>query len=157
MDIFLYIIGTVFIIVGICGCVLPVIPGPPISFCGLLMLQLSSKHPFTSEYMWLLVAIVVIVTVIDNVVPVWSTKKLGGSKWGTWGSAIGLIAGFFFAPWGIIIGPFLGAVIGELISGKDSSIAFKSGFASLIGFVFGTGIKLATSGWITYEFFKALL
>jgi uncharacterized protein YqgC (DUF456 family) len=156
MDIFLYILGAIFIIVGLLGCVLPVLPGPPISFIGLLMLQLSSRHPFTSEYMWLLAGIVVIVTVIDNVVPVWSTKKLGGSKWGTWGSAIGLIIGFFFAPWGIIVGPFLGAVVGELISGKDSAIAFKSGFASLLGFVFGTGLKIATSGWITYEFFSNL-
>lgn len=156
MDIFLYIIGTILILVGLCGCILPVIPGPPISFVGLLMLQLSNKHPFTAEYMWLLVVIVAVVTIVDNVVPVWSTKKFGGSKWGTWGAVVGLIAGFFFAPWGIIAGPFLGAVIGELISGKDSAVAFKSGFASLLGFIFGTGLKLATSGWITYEFFSKL-
>jgi len=156
MDVFLFILGTIFILVGLSGCILPIIPGPPISYGGLLLLQLSSKQPFTTEYMWLLAGIVVVVTVIDNVVPIWSTKKFGGSKWGTWGSAIGLVIGFFFAPLGIIIGPFAGAVIGELISGKDSKIAFRSGFAALLGFVFGTGLKLATSGWVTYEFFSNL-
>ncbi|MCK9301598.1 MAG: DUF456 domain-containing protein [Bacteroidales bacterium] len=156
MDIFLYIFGGVLILIGLCGCILPILPGPPISFIGLLLLQLSSKHPFTSKYMWLLAVIVVVVTIIDNVIPIFGTKKLGGTKWGTWGATIGLIIGFFFAPYGIIIGPFAGAVIGELLYGKDSKVAFKSGIGSLIGFVCGTGLKLMTSGWITYEFFKAL-
>ncbi|MDD4141892.1 MAG: DUF456 domain-containing protein [Bacteroidales bacterium] len=159
MSIFLYIVGTILILVGLVGCIIPLLPGPPISYCGLLLLQLSVKHPFSATYMWLLLAIVVLVTLIDNIVPVWGTKKLGGSKWGIWGSTIGLIIGLFFSPigpWGIIVMPFIGAIVGELLNKKDSAVAFKSGLGSLVGFVFGTGLKLATSGWITYEFFKNL-
>lgn len=157
MEIFWIITGTVFVITGILGCILPVIPGPPIAWLSLLLLQITEREnrPFETQTIVLWGVVVVIVTVLDYIVPIWGTKKFGGSKYGTWGSTIGLIAGLFFAPFGILIGPFAGAVVGELLAGKQSRAAFRAGFGSFIGFLTGVFLKLVVSVWIGVIFFKA--
>lgn len=148
-------IGAILILSGILGCILPVLPGPPIGFLGLLVLQLSPFPPFTERelVMWGLLA--ALVTFLDYVVPVWGTKKFGGSKKGVWGSIIGLIFGLTFPPFGIIIGPFIGAVLGEMLDGKDFSPALKAGFGSFLGFLAGTLMKLAVSLYFSYQFVVA--
>jgi hypothetical protein len=157
MDILLIIMGFILIISGLLGCFLPILPGPPLSYFALILLQFSSKKPFTTNELAVLAIATIIVTVLDYFVPIWGTKKFGGSKYGVWGSTIGLIAGMLlFPPFGIIIGPFIGALIGELIAGKNSQFAFKSAFGSFIGFITGTFLKLITSFVITWYFFKAL-
>jgi len=105
-----------------------------------------------------------IVQILDYIVPAWGTKKFGGSKYGTWGSIIGLIAGLFFlpalGPFGIITilgGPFLGALIGEKIAGRDSNTATRAAFGSFIGFLAGTFMKLVCSSVITVYYVKELL
>lgn len=158
MDIALIIIGSILIVIGILGSVLPVLPGPPISYVGLLLLHFTEKHQFSTRFLIIWAIITIIVIVLDYIIPVWGTKKFGGSKRGVWGSIIGLCVGvFFLPPIGIIIGPFAGAVIGELTAGKQSSEAFKSGFGSFIGFLFGTILKLTASGLIAWYFFKELI
>ncbi len=158
MDYVLISLGVVFIISGIMGCVLPVIPGPPLSYIGLLFLHFTERYQFSSRFLIIWAAITIVVYALDYLIPAWGTKKFGGSKRGVWGSIIGLVVGlFFFPPFGIIIGPFLGAVIGELTAGKDSGVALKSGFGSFIGFLAGTLLKLITSGMMTWYFFKELI
>ena len=158
MDYVLISLGVVFIISGIMGCVLPVIPGPPLSYIGLLFLHFTERYQFSSRFLIIWAAITIVVYALDYLIPAWGTKKFGGSKRGVWGSIIGLVIGlFFFPPFGIIIGPFLGAVIGELTAGKDSGVALKSGFGSFIGFLAGTLLKLITSGMMTWYFFKELI
>ncbi len=158
MDIVLIVFGVLFIITGILGCVIPVIPGPPLSYVGLLFLHFTAKYQFSSRFLVIWAIITVVVYALDYVIPAWGTKKFGGSKRGVWGSLIGLVIGlFFFPPFGIIIGPFLGAVIGELSSGKDSGAAIKSGFGSFMGFLAGTLLKLIASGMMTWYFFKELI
>ncbi len=157
MDIVLIIFGIFFLIAGILGCILPVLPGPPLSYVGLLLLHFTSKYQFTSGFLILWAVITVVVYAIDYVIPVWGTKKFGGSKRGVWGSIIGLVIGFFFfPPFGIIIGPFAGAVIGEITSGKETGAALKSGFGSFVGFLTGTILKLIVSGMMTWYFGKEL-
>ncbi len=157
MDILLIILGCILIISGLIGCFLPVLPGPPLSYFALILLQFTSKKPFTSNELAILAIATIIVTALDYFVPIWGTKKFGGSKYGVWGSTIGLIAGMFlFPPFGIIIGSFVGALIGELIAGKNSQFAFKSAFGSFIGFLTGTLLKLITTFIITWYFFKGL-
>lgn len=156
MDILLYIVALVVILVGIVGCIIPAVPGPPISFLGVLIVHWTASEQFTNDFLWLWGLLVVAVTALDYIVPIWGTKKFGGSKYGTWGSMIGLIIGLFFGPIGIIIGPFLGAFIGELIYGRDQKDAFRSGLGSFIGFLFGTGLKLMVSGFLTYYYFKSM-
>lgn len=152
-DILWISLGALLIVVGLLGCILPVIPGPPLSFFGLLLLQLKEEPPFTLTFMLILGAITTIVTIIDYLLPVWGAKKFGAGKWGTWGSVIGLIAGFFiFPPLGIFILPFFGALIGELIAGKKGMLALKASFGVFLGFIFGTLAKLIVSGYMFYVF-----
>jgi uncharacterized protein YqgC (DUF456 family) len=158
LDILLIILGVILLIIGLVGCVLPIIPGPPITYLSLLLLQITEKHQFTSRFLifWAIVAITV--TIIDNLTPIWGTKKYGGSKKAIWGSIIGLLVGLFlFPPFGIIVGPFIGAVLGELINGKDTNEAIRSGFGAFIGFLGGTLLKLISSGFMIFYFFEKLV
>lgn len=158
MDYFLIIIGVIFTLTGILGCVLPMLPGPPINYAALLVLHFTSAYQFTAKFLIIWAVVSFVVVILDYLIPIWGTKKFGGSKQGVWGSVIGLVAGLFiFPPFGIIIGPFAGAVIGELIAGKETGAAFKSGFGSFIGFLAGTLIKLVASGLMTWYFYKELI
>lgn len=158
MDYILIAFGIIFIISGVLGCVLPVIPGPPLSYIGVLLLHFTAKYQFDTGFLILWLLITLFVYGLDFVIPVWGTKKFGGSKRGVWGSIIGLIVGMFlFPPIGIIIGPFAGAVIGEYSSGKESKEALKSGFGSFLGFLAGTLLKLIVSGMLTWYFAKELI
>ncbi|MFC2112313.1 DUF456 domain-containing protein [Bacteroidota bacterium] len=157
-DILLTAGGAALLILGIVGCVLPVIPGPPLSFLGLLLLHFSNYAEFSFEFLLLFGAIAVIVTVMDYIVPIWGTKKFGGSKRGMWGAAIGLVIGIFILPpIGIIVGPFAGAVIGEASHGKSSKESFRAGLGSLLGLMMGVGLKLVASLIMTYYFVKELI
>jgi len=158
MDFILISFGIILMITGILGCILPFIPGPPMSYIGILLLHFTTGVQFSNRFLLIWAIVTVVVVALDYIIPIWGTKKFGGSKQGVWGSVIGLIAGmFFFPPFGIIIGPFVGAVVGELIAGKNSNAALKSGFGSFIGFLTGTILKLIVSGMMTWYFFKELL
>lgn len=160
MDYVLISLGVLFILSGILGCVAPIIPGPPLSYIGLLLLHFTERFQFTPKFLIIWAIITAVVYALDFIIPAWGTKKFGGSKRGVWGSIIGLLIGLIFAPFGlvsIIIGPFLGAVIGELTAGKDHGVALKSGFGSFLGFLAGTLLKLITSGLMTWYFFKELI
>jgi uncharacterized protein YqgC (DUF456 family) len=158
MDYVLIGIGIILLIAGILGCVIPLLPGPPLNYLALLLLHLTTRFQFSSKFLIIWAIVTAIVYGLDLVIPVWGTKKFGGSKRGIWGSIIGLVAGmFFFPPFGIIIGPFAGAVIGELTLGKESKAALKSGFGSFVGFITGTVLKLVASGMMTWYFAKELI
>ena len=151
-DLIWAIAGLIILIIGIVFSILPVIPGQVLSWGALLILQLQSNPPFSARFLAIWALITATVTLLDYVVPIWGTKKLGGTKKGMRGATIGLIIGIFFPPFGIIIGPFVGAYIGELIAGKDSKTAFKSGLGSFLGFVAGTMMKLGVSVIMGYYF-----
>ena len=158
IDTVLIILSWVCMMVGIIGCILPVLPGPTISYAGLILLQLTSKHPFTTMFLITFAVLTIIVTVLDYVIPVYGTKKLQGSKYGIWGSALGLFIGiFFFSLLGIIIGPLLGAFLGELISGKKIDKALKSSLGSLLGFLASTAMKLTLSLVMAYHLILNIL
>lgn len=157
-DWFLAILGIVFTLTGIAGCILPVIPGPPLSWAGLLLLHWTRFAQFSATFLLVMACLAIAVTVLDYVIPVWGTKKFGGSKAGMWGATIGIFAGiFFFPPVGIIIGPFIGAVLGEIIAGKESGSALKAGLGSFVGFLLSTGLKLGVSLTMAYYFFRDLI
>jgi uncharacterized protein YqgC (DUF456 family) len=156
-DYILLILGIIFMVIGIIGCLVPALPGPPISFLGLLFLHLSKFGQFTTPTLIILGSIAVVVTVLDYIVPLWGTKKFGGSKYGTKGAIVGLIVGFFLGPLGIIMGPLIGAFVGEMIFKDDISYAFKAGFGSLLGFLTSIGLKLAASLVMTFYFIKELI
>ncbi|MBE0677934.1 MAG: DUF456 domain-containing protein [Bacteroidales bacterium] len=157
MDYFLLALAIVLMIVGIAGCLLPVLPGPPLSYLGLVVLHFTRFADISKNLFIILAIVAVVVTIIDYVVPIWGTRRFGGSKYGMRGATVGLIIGLFLGPWGIIIGPFIGAVVGELIFKDDIKYALKAGFGSLLGFLTGVGLKLAASLLITFYFVKALV
>lgn len=149
--------GIILLISGIIGCLLPVLPGPPLSFTGMLLLHFSRFAHFSQTTLIVLGLVVLVVTVLDYLVPIWGTRVFGGSKYGARGATIGLIIGLFLGPAGIIIGPFMGAFVGELIFKDDVKYALKAGLGSLLGFLSGVGLKLAASFVITFYFIKGLI
>ena len=158
MDILLYILAGICMILGIIGCIAPGLPGPPISYIGLFLLHISPKTVFSTQFMVITFVVVVIVQILDYYVPIWCTKKFGGSKKGVWGSIIGLIVGIIAPiPYGFIIGPFFGAVIGELIDGKEILKALKSGLGSFIGFLLSTAAKLTLCFAFAWYYIKVFI
>ncbi|MEN8857900.1 MAG: DUF456 domain-containing protein [Flavobacteriaceae bacterium] len=147
MDLILLFLGSIFIVLGIIGSFLPVLPGPVTSWVGILLIHLTEAIPFDWTYVGITLAIAVLIYFLDYVIPALGTKKFGGSKYGIYGTTIGLIIGLiFFGPLGIIIGPFTGALVGELMyDSNNSKRAIKAAFGSFIGFLFSTGLKFMVS------------
>ena len=160
MDITLAVLGAALVLVGFIGSVLPIIPGPPISWAGLLLLKWTDfvdDHGAAYENaLWILLFFVILVTILDYVVPIMGTKRYGGSKRGVWGATIGVVVGLFFGPLGIIIGPFLGAYIGEITTGKKDREALRAAWGSFMGFLLGVGLKLMVCGTILFFFIRYL-
>jgi len=160
MDIALAVIGTALVLLGFIGSILPVIPGPPISWVGLLLLKwthyITDHGNAYGNALWILLFFVILVTILDYVVPIMGTKKFGGSKRGVWGATIGVVVGLFFGPLGIIIGPFLGAYIGEITTGKKERDALRAAWGSFVGFLLGVGMKLMVCGAILFFFVRFL-
>lgn len=143
MDIFLLLLGFLVALFGIIGSFVPVLPGPLTSWVGLLILHLTSAVPMNWIFLGITLGIAILIWVIDYFIPAMGTKKFGGSRYGVIGTMIGLLVGlFFFPPFGIIIGPFAGAFIGEMMKdSKDSKKALKAAFGSFIGFLTSTLLK----------------
>ena len=143
MDLLLLIIGFVFMIIGIFGSFMPVLPGPSISWLGLVLLYFTNAVAVNYWILGITLLITVVISVLDYVIPAKGTKKFGGSSYGIWGTNIGLIVGIFAPiPFGFIIGPFVGAFIGELLYDyKDHGRAFRAATGSFIGFLAGSFMK----------------
>lgn len=153
METVLIVIAAILIIAGFIGSFLPILPGTPISYGGLLVLQLASQ-PFSVTFLVVWGLIVVVIQILDNLIPAYGTKRFGGSPYGIWGSILGMLVGiFFFPPVGIIVGPLVGAFVGELIGGKTSDRALKSAVGSFAGLLVNIVIKVIASGVIGYYFF----
>ncbi|MEH6769589.1 DUF456 domain-containing protein [Maribacter arcticus] len=144
MDIFLLILGFILMLVGIIGSFLPILPGPPISWVGLLLLHFTSVIDMTWTFLGITLAIALLVFALDYVIPAIGTKKFGGTKAGVIGTTVGLVVALFFpilGPFGIIIWPFIGALVGELLNKADKKTATKAAFGSFLGFLTGTFMK----------------
>ncbi|MCR5285691.1 MAG: DUF456 domain-containing protein [Treponema sp.] len=146
LDVVLLIIAVICLAVGTLGTFVPVLPGAPLAWIGLLLGHWIS---YMQIPVWVIVVCAIaaiVVSVLDNVLPALMTNRAGGSKAGTWGCTIGLIAGFFIGPIGIILCPFAGALIGELINdSSDMQRVFRASAGAFTGFLLGTGLKLATA------------
>ncbi|HLN53885.1 MAG TPA: DUF456 domain-containing protein [Lentimicrobium sp.] len=151
-------IGIILSLAGIIGSVIPILPGPPLNLLALLLLHLTNIHKFSSGFITGWIIITIIVLVLDYMIPIWGAKFSGGSRKGIWGATIGLIIGiFFFPPLGMIIGPYIGAVIGEILSGKEINSALKAGGGTFIGFLAGAVAKFLVSIVMTVLFIAAII
>lgn len=142
MDIFLLIVATLFMLLGIIGSFLPVLPGPLTSWLGLLIFHLLDAIPMNLTFIIITLVIALTIWLLDYIIPALGTKKFGGSKYGMIGTSVGLIVGLLAPiPGGIIIGPFVGAFLGELLNKSDSNRALKAAFGSFLGFITSAFIK----------------
>lgn len=152
MDTLLSILAVLFGLVGCVGCIAPVLPGVALAYIGYLCLYFCSYSEISVTWLVVFGVLTLLVSILDYVLPAFMTKKFGGSKAGERGAIAGVLGGFLFGPIGIIVGPFVGAVLGELIfDSSDKQRALRSGFGSFLSFFVGTGIKLALSLWLTVE------
>lgn len=144
ISIILTILAGILLIVGFLGTFVPVLPGAPLAWVGLLLSYFSSYNKISILCLIITGVVAIAVSILDNILPVYMTNKTGGSKAATTGSTIGLIIGFFVGPPGIIFGPFLGALAGELISTSGNfKVSIKSAWGAFLGFLCGVGIKMA--------------
>lgn len=143
MDLFLLIIGFALMIIGVFGSFMPVLPGPSLSWLGLALLYCTNAVPVNYWILGSTLLITILLSVLDYLIPAKGTKKFGGSSYGIWGTNIGLIIGIIAPiPFGFIIGPFVGAFVGELLyNSKDHHRAFKAATGSFLGFIASSFIK----------------
>ena len=155
MDFVFEIVGFLFVLLGIVGSFLPVLPGPLTGWVGLFLLHQSDRIPQDNTFLLTSFAIALLVFLIDYVIPALGTKKFGGSKKGIIGSTIGLVIGLLFlGPLGIIVGPFLGAYSGELLNKTEQKQALKAALGSLIGFLTGVFLKFAVALVFCFYYIK---
>ncbi|HJZ40790.1 MAG TPA: DUF456 domain-containing protein [Bacteroidales bacterium] len=168
MDYLLVVLGTLSILIGVIGSIVPGLPGPPLSYLGLLLLHWTRFADFSFNMLAIWAMIVLVVSVLDYVVPIWGTRKFGGTRAGVRGSTIGLIIGVILLPmlgivlgpfglFGILGGPFIGAWIGEKYAGQNQDKAFRAAIGSFMGFLAGTFMKLAVSFVMAFIFFRAVI
>jgi len=146
MDIVLVFISFLFMVLGVIGSFLPILPGPLTSWVGLLILHFTSAVPMNWTFLIITFSVALAIWLLDYIIPAMGTKRFGGSKAGIIGTSIGLIVGLIAPiPGGIIIGPFCGALIGELINKSEFKKAIKSALGSFLGFLASTFIKFVVA------------
>ena len=161
MDTLLLTLGFICMILGIIGSFLPILPGPILSWMGLALLYFAPAVPINYYILGITLLLTVLISVLDFVIPSQGTKKFGGSSYGVWGTNIGLVIGIFAPiPFGFLIGPFVGALIGELIYDfKDHNRALKAAAGSFLGFLASSFMKfvfcvayLGLFLWIAWDY-----
>lgn len=160
MDFVLIFFGLIFMIAGILGSFLPVLPGPPLSWIGLLLLHLTKIVPANTTFLVITLIVAMLVLVLDYIIPAVGTKRFGGSKIGMIGTTLGLLVAIIFpvfGVFGIVIWPFIGALIGELINKSTGQNAMKAAFGSFIGFLASTFLKFIVAVIYFGFFIKSLI
>ena len=142
MDYVYLILAVLCALLGLAGAVLPVLPGPPISYAALWFMWLRNPQDIP-VFLWIMGILMIVLSVLDYVAPIWLTNKGGGSPSATRGATAGMIVGLFFPPWGLLLGPFLGALLGELLTHAPAGKALRVALLSFVSFLLTTGFKLA--------------
>lgn len=146
MTVFVLIIALVLLLLGLLGSVIPGLPGPPISYTGILLIHFFTEIQFSSTFLWAWGIVVALVFILDYTLQSWGVAKFGGGRYSTIGTFIGLFVGLFVPPVGLLLGPFVGAFIGALVEVKGAHArALKVALGSLVGFVSGAVLKLSVS------------
>ena len=161
MEYFLIVLGIILALAGLVGCFLPIVPGPPMNYAALLLLHFAKDDgAFSPIFLIGFFIITVLVTILDYLIPSIGAKYVGASKYGTIGAFVGMLAGMFIfsatvilVPLGMILGTFIGTILGEYIYGTKHKDAIKSGMASMVGFIVATIMKFSISGIMTFFFF----
>jgi len=156
-DTILLIFAGGALLIGFFGSFLPVLPGLPLAWAGLLLARFSANSALTTNTVLGCLLATILVTIFDNVAPLWFTKRAGGTQAGARGATVGLLIGLFVGPGGIILGPLAGAFVGELLHDpQDTKKAFNAAISTLLGFLLGTGVKMITGAVFIWLFIQSL-
>ena len=144
MSTILIILAVICLLAGIAGCIVPVLPGPPLGYAALWLMKWSGAADFDGRFLLIWGIVTLAVTAADYLLPAWLSKRFGGSKYAATGSLVGLLAGLiFFPPVGPVAGAFIGAFVGEMLyDSSDAGKAFKAACGAFVAFLLGTGLKL---------------
>ena len=142
-----------FILLGLLACFVP-LPGPLLSWIGVFLLSFVQRISIDTRFIVWSLVVGGVITLMDYIIPIWGTKKFGGTKYGVWGSTVGLIVGLMFTPLGMLLGLILGAFLGEYLHNKDGYQALRSTIGTLVGFTMGVVLKLGYCVVMAYYFFK---
>lgn len=151
------VLAVILGLLGVVGSVAPGLPGPPLSWLGLLCLYFfggtnAAGEPMSTRFLFIWLLVTTLVSIIDYLVPAWFTKLTGGSKYAGWGAIAGLFIGMIIPPVGMIFGALAGAFIAEYVFASKTAVdSVSSAFGALIGFLFGTGLKLIASGLMLWQ------
>lgn len=164
MDILLLVIAFILMLIGIIGCIVPGLPGTPIAYAGLWIAQATDRVDFSWQFLLIWGIVTLVVSVLDYAVPAWGTKQFGGTKYGVWGSTLGVFVGLLFGAVGVILGPLVGAILFELlaialhgqINRENIAAAFRAGWGSFIGILVGTVLKLICCGLMALALIQAI-
>lgn len=158
METLLIVFAILLFLVGLAGVLIPMLPGIPLCWGGLLLLKLTERAggqiSWRAIIIWGIVTIVV--TILDNVLPIWGTRKAGGSKFVVVCATVGLLFGLFAGPVGIFLGPFIGALIGALIEGNQPGQSTQQAAGAFLGLLVGIAIKFCCAGLMLWQFIRAL-
>ena len=159
MSTFLVVVGLLVAVLGFLGCILPVIPGVPLSFAALLILSLARDwQAFSAAFLVGMAALTIFVSALDILVPAWGASRFGASRVGVWSSVIGMLAGLILLPpFGVFVGAFVGAVAGEMIIGKKPESALRAGWGVFVGTAICLGLKLAAAGFMLYSYIRVMV
>jgi len=159
LTISLIILGILLALAGLAGSIIPVIPGPPLSYLSLIALSFAKNwEPFSPSFLIAMAAVTIFVMILDFLVPVLGAAKSGASKIGIYLSMAGMILGvFLFPPWGIFIGAFIGAFAGEILEGRKGRDVIRVGWAIFLGNMVSIGIKLSFSLVVIFFYLKEIV
>ena len=141
METLLIIIAFILTVIGFVGSIVPALPGPPLNYVALLLLQWAI-HPFSNTFLIVTAIITLLLLLFDYLLPIWTAKKYGATRQGVWGSVIGMMLGIFLPPIGMIAGLIIGAVVGDLIAGSSVSQAATAAKGTVFGTLITIGLKL---------------
>lgn len=145
-DVALLVLGIALVALGLLGAVLPLLPGTPLVFLGILLVAAADRFERISVGTVVALGVVtVLVAACDYAATALGVKKLGGSRWGMVGAVVGLFVGLLLPPIGLLVGPLLGAIAGEMLSGRPRGEATRAGLGALLGFVAGLVVKVVAA------------
>ncbi len=153
LSILMTLLGSILLVVGFIGCVIPALPGPLLAFIALILISIPGSWVLLPLWLLVLLGVGAVATmVLDNVLPIVSSRKAGAGKAGIWGSILGMIVGSFFTPIGTIIGAFVGALLGEMIFNRENKQPLKAALGVFKGTMLAILMKLVVTGIIAYYF-----
>jgi hypothetical protein len=156
VDIIAIVLGASALIIGLIGCVAPIIPGPVVGFAGLLLISIAGGFTLMPLWLFLLLGVLAVgIVLLDNFLPALASKRAGAGPGGVWGSIIGMLIGaIVFPPFGLIIGAFIGALAGEMLFPKGQRDPWRAALAVFTGTMLGIVLKLLVTGVIGYYFVR---